>query len=407
MSASKFHAPNLKLATASAIIEAAETPAKAAPPEPSAAELKATNKANADKEAAALAAAHLAEGVAKIRERVYAGSSILALPPTEWEIPGWLARNALTALAAKPKAGKSFVALHLAVQAAKGGSFADYHFEKPLRVIYCAFEKYPDTRDRIEAIEVRTGESMPSNLLIYAPKRAPQLVNPEQVNALEEYFRQEQPQLVIIDTLARCIAGIEENSAKEIGSVIETLDKLRVAAGGCALVIVHHEGKDSDKGMRGSSALLGAVDQVIKVSGTPGIGLEVRVTFSNAAEPPMPTFYKVTSQSLDPSPGRSEKRSVGVLESTTRPAIGTALAGRIIEVLEFSYAEGATRTQITLALSEDLKPGEVAPSDKTVGGALTAMSKEPQYRISTTGKGRALRWHYLPEPADREESGSA
>jgi predicted ATP-dependent serine protease len=399
--------PNLKRAVAKVKVanKASADKEVAALLEPSAVEVKVANKASADKEVEALKAAHLAEGVAKIRERVYAGSSILALPPMEWEIPGWLARNALTALTAPPKAGKSFIALHLAEQAAKGGRFAGTCFEQPLKVIYCAFEKYPDTRDRIEAIEVRSGESMPSSLLIYAPKRAPQLANSEQVKALEEYFREEQPQLVIIDTLARCTAGIEENSAKEIGSVIEILDRLRVAAGSCALVIVHHEGKDSSKGMRGSSALLGAVDQVIKVSGTPGIGLELRVTHSNAAEPPMPTFYKVTSESLDPSPGRAERRSVGVLESTSRPAIGTALAARIIEVLEFSYSEGATRSQITSALSEDLKPGEVAPSDKTVGAALTAMSKEPQYRLSNTGKGRALRWHYLPEPADQEEGG--
>ena len=410
MATRKLATPNLKKATAKAKAEAPKVEPKTTLTQEQKSLTNTGEKPSKEQlaeESKARLEADLVQRVAGMRERLYAGNSILSLPPTEWELPRWLARNALTALSAPPKTGKSFIALHLAYEAATGGSFAGLRFEAPLRVMYCAFEKYPDTRDRLEAIEQREGTSIPSNLKIYAPKRAPNLGNASQVEELMRLFSEEQPQLVIIDTLARCTAGIEENSAKEIGAVIETLDKLRVAAGGCALLIVHHEGKDSSKGMRGSSALLGAVDQVIKVSGTPGIAIEILVTHSNAAEPPAPVFYKVTTELLPPAPGRVEKREVGVLEASNKPAIGTALSSRVIDLLNTSYPEGATRSQIVAGLGEDLKAGEVAPSEKTVGAALTQMSKEPKYNLTKSGSGRATRWHYLPEPAEREEGGSS
>jgi RecA-family ATPase len=48
--------------------------------------------------------------------------------------------------------------------------------------------------------------------------------------------------LVVIDTLARCMVGADENSARDMGEAIDALDRLRRAAGSCVLP-VHHMGK--------------------------------------------------------------------------------------------------------------------------------------------------------------------
>ncbi len=69
-----------------------------------------------------------------------------------------------------------------------------------------------------------------------------------------------------MDTLARC-SSAEENSATEVGQVIRTLDSLRHALAGCTILVVHHTGKDLSKGERGSSALRGAMDTLIKLDG--------------------------------------------------------------------------------------------------------------------------------------------
>src|SRR6202007_2191353 len=68
--------------------------------------------------------------------------------------------------------------------------------------------------------------------------------------------------MVFIDTLARCMNG-DENSAKDMSAAIKGADYIREQVKG-GVVIVHHEGW-SAKRVRGSSALQGAPDAVIRV----------------------------------------------------------------------------------------------------------------------------------------------
>ena len=60
--------------------------------------------------------------------------------------------------------------------------------------------------------------------------------------------------LVVLDTLARCMVGADENSAKDCGEVVDALVRLREhTAGGRGVILgVHHTGKDG-KTFRGSS----------------------------------------------------------------------------------------------------------------------------------------------------------
>lgn len=70
--------------------------------------------------------------------------------------------------------------------------------------------------------------------------------------------------LVVFDTLARSMAGGDENAAGDMGRVIAAADRIRDELGAACLV-VHHSGKDPAKGARGSSALFAAADTVISV----------------------------------------------------------------------------------------------------------------------------------------------
>jgi hypothetical protein len=88
------------------------------------------------------------------------------------------------------------------------------------------------------------------------------------------------PSLVIIDTLARCMPGLDENSARDAGLVIEGLSRLAAACPSAAILIVHHTGK-SGGGMRGSSALLGGVDLELTLTGA-GHSKCIRVSKANA-----------------------------------------------------------------------------------------------------------------------------
>ncbi len=71
--------------------------------------------------------------------------------------------------------------------------------------------------------------------------------------------------LVVVDTVSRSLAGAGENGADEMGAFVAACDVVRIHTAG-AVLGVHHSGKDKEKGMRGSTVLLGACDGVIRVT---------------------------------------------------------------------------------------------------------------------------------------------
>jgi RecA-family ATPase len=70
--------------------------------------------------------------------------------------------------------------------------------------------------------------------------------------------------LVVIDTLARALAGDNENEAAAISAVVSQANRI-AAETGAAVLIVHHPGKDQERGMRGSYSLFADGDVVIRV----------------------------------------------------------------------------------------------------------------------------------------------
>jgi hypothetical protein len=72
--------------------------------------------------------------------------------------------------------------------------------------------------------------------------------------------------LVVVDTLARCLVGADENSAKDMGMAVDALYRIRTATGDGTVVVAHHTGKDKST-IRGSSALEAGVDTVYTTDG--------------------------------------------------------------------------------------------------------------------------------------------
>lgn len=69
---------------------------------------------------------------------------------------------------------------------------------------------------------------------------------------------------VVFDTLARCMPGGDENSARDMSMAIGAIGQIASAAGGAAIV-VHHIGKDAARGARGHSSLRAAADAELVV----------------------------------------------------------------------------------------------------------------------------------------------
>ena len=73
------------------------------------------------------------------------------------------------------------------------------------------------------------------------------------------------PGVIIVDTLARSMPGAEENSAKDMGQVIDGCAALGKATG-CMVIVIAHAGKEAEKGVRGSTALRAAADFELSVT---------------------------------------------------------------------------------------------------------------------------------------------
>ena len=69
---------------------------------------------------------------------------------------------------------------------------------------------------------------------------------------------------MIVDTLARTIAGGSENDSGDMTAAIRNLDYIKQQTGACVL-LVHHTGKNQEAGLRGHSSLLAALDTSLLV----------------------------------------------------------------------------------------------------------------------------------------------
>jgi hypothetical protein len=75
--------------------------------------------------------------------------------------------------------------------------------------------------------------------------------------------------LIVIDTMAQVASGADENSS-EMSDVISRCQALAKTTGAMVL-LVHHSGKDLEKGARGWSGLKGPLDTQIRVNGESGV----------------------------------------------------------------------------------------------------------------------------------------
>lgn len=69
-------------------------------------------------------------------------------------------------------------------------------------------------------------------------------------------YPEENPRLVVVDTLARCFSG-DENKQEFMGKFVRNIDIIRDHYK-CDVLVIHHANKEDD--IRGSSALFGAAD---------------------------------------------------------------------------------------------------------------------------------------------------
>ena len=189
--------------------------------------------------------------------------------PVEWLIEGVLPALSFAALYGPPGSFKSFHALHIAYCVATGHSWMGKPVKKSGAVLYLCGEGFGGIGARIKACKIH--HQIEDGAPIYVVRHQLNLrSSQEDFNALMLAIVQLVEQtgiqfcLAIVDTLARAFGGGNENSSEDMGAFITAMGKVQEFLN-CALMVLHHCGKDAAKGLRGHSSLLGAVDTELEL----------------------------------------------------------------------------------------------------------------------------------------------
>lgn len=187
----------------------------------------------------------------------------MEFPPLEFLVEG-LITEGLTLLAGKPKMGKSWMALDMAMSVAIG---CETLGDRPCRkgtTLYCALEDNPRRlrRRMLHVYGDQTNWPMDFHFSTQMKK-----LDDGGLDDLEDWIAEHQPKLIIIDTLA-CVRPTSR-SKKEYDADYAALSPLQKLAGehGIAIIVIHHlrkmSGDDPLDMVSGTTGLTGAVDNVL------------------------------------------------------------------------------------------------------------------------------------------------
>jgi hypothetical protein len=169
--------------------------------------------------------------------RLLSRADIENLPEPEFLVGGMLVKNSLAILYGDPSAGKTFLALDMAICVSSGRAWCGREISGAPVVYVCA-EGLTGIGRRIKANEFRNG-GLATNL--YLVGGAIQLHQPTAIDDFISLLREKnvRPGFVVFDTLSRCSVGVDENSAKDMGLVIAGVDRIRKEFEATVLVIHH------------------------------------------------------------------------------------------------------------------------------------------------------------------------
>ena len=197
------------------------------------------------------------------RFKIYDRSALNQLPPMEWLVDGIVPSQGVAAIYGESGCGKTFLALDLAASISQGKSNW-FGFDIEQRdVVYMALEGEGGIANRLEAWELENGqEASKLNTLLGN-------FNLNSKNDVDTYLQLidgvvGKGAVTFIDTLSQASPGTEENNSKDIGILLNAAKQIAAQTEG-VVIIIHHSGKDTSKGLRGHSSMNAAMDLCIEV----------------------------------------------------------------------------------------------------------------------------------------------
>lgn len=295
---------------------------------------------------------------------VYYSHSRLSELVEEWSeevVEDWLDAGSVVMLAGRPKTGKSWLALSMAIGVASGGEWLGYPCRKG-SVIYMALE---DTEIRIKSrLELVSCGSIYDNLVVVTRiKRADMGGIGQLIKLIKEVGG---VRLVVIDTYQMFRGDVERGSMiyqEDYRSISELREVAKLM--GVSILLLHHlrkhqihDSEDLVERVLGSTGIVGALDTILvldkpRLSNMGNIlrtGRDVEEVMYSVEFDPMTGLWKMLGDSKKYA---QEKASEMILHAFSRVGPGTS----VLTVSDLTEITGMSNQSIRKAVSRMAEDG--------------------------------------------------
>lgn len=190
-------------------------------------------------------------------------------------VKGVISKGQLVVIWGAPGSGKSFVTTDMLCHVGASVTWHGKRVQRGICIYVVAESSRVHIENRIAALRQERPDLADADVLVIP--LALDLLHEANgdvdrvIATAQELATEGEVVLIAIDTLAVTFGGGDENSSQDMGQYVTNIKRI-ISDTGAGVLVVHHCGKDDMRGMRGSSALLGALDGELSVEGKPGDG---------------------------------------------------------------------------------------------------------------------------------------
>ncbi len=177
------------------------------------------------------------------------------LTPPKWLIYRFLPTKGINFYYGPPGEGKTYLAILTAIAVAAEDLPFLGRVTRHGHVIFIEAEDIDEVAQRFIGCAQHYGLQDIPNLHIFPASLQLIRDTPKLIESIKHHYGDINIALIVIDTLAMCTAGVEENSKKEFYAVVVALESLWRTFD-CCILPIHHTGRNGDKA-RGTSSMDG------------------------------------------------------------------------------------------------------------------------------------------------------
>ncbi len=215
---------------------------------------------------------------------LYHVSELHKMPPLKWMVKDEILDRGVSVICAPSQSGKSFVTVDRIAKLALAGK----------KILYVAPEGARGYKQRIRAWEMHHGISL-SESSIHFWAAPVYVMQRENVIAFAEVVKEINPDLVVLDTWLKCMAGGDVNSNADTSIALDNCGYLQDRFD-CSIYIVHHTNKTGKD--LGAVALFNGADVFMTLDNHEG-NLSLQYTKNKDGELATPKTYNTIKVTTD------------------------------------------------------------------------------------------------------------